>query len=88
MKCLKVNVDESRQTITDIEGAAEERWDTVCERFDDDVRRVMTVSDREGFTALYVCFDEDNQPVYYLVEEDERLARLKHRTFLSKLGKR
>lgn len=87
MNSLRVNFDEASQSITDADGAAPQRWDAVCERFDNDVRRIMTVSDREGYTALYACFDENNRPEYYLVEENEKLAKLRHRTFLSKLGK-
>ena len=34
----------------------------------------------------YACYDEDNQPVYYLVEEADLLAKLRQRTLLSKLG--
>ena len=86
MNSLHVNFNETSQAVEPIETAAPESWEDVCERFDNDVRRIMPVSDQEGYTALYACYDDNNQPVYYLVEEDESLTKLRRKTFLSKLG--
>ena len=86
MKSLHVNFNEETQTIDPIENASPELWDAVCERFDNDVRRIMPVSEPKDYSALYACYDENNQPVYYLVEEDEALMKLRQKTFLSKLG--
>jgi hypothetical protein len=46
----------------------------------------MDVADQAGYTALYACYDENNQPVYYLVEESAALTRLRRKIFLGKLG--
>jgi len=86
MQALKINYNETDQTITVVDDAAEEPWDVVCERYDNDVQRIRDVNDRETYTAVYACYDENNQPIYYLVEEDEDLMRMRHRTFLTKLG--
>ncbi len=61
-------------------------WPQVCRRFNDDVERVCDVTDLIGYTGLYQCFDETNKGVFYLVEEDTALARLKRRHFLENLG--
>jgi hypothetical protein len=45
------------------------------------------VSDPKGYNAIYACYDENNRPVYYLVEESDVLTKLRHRTFLDKLGR-
>ena len=87
MQSLQVNFDETTETIEPFESASPEPWDAVCERFDNDVRRIKTVSDTKGYNALYACYDEDNQPFFFLVEEDAELATLRQRTFLSKLGR-
>ncbi len=86
MKSLHVNFNEATQAADIIETASPEPWDAVCERFDNDVRRIMAVSDQKGYTAIYACYDENNQPVYYLVEEGKALTKLRKKTFLSKLG--
>ena len=86
MKSLHVTYDEANDSVTSIDDAKEEEWPEVCERFDDDVRRVKSVEHSEGYTALYICFDSENFPFYYLVQEDARLKRLQHKVFLSKLG--
>jgi len=39
------------------------------------------------YTGLYACYDDDNQPHHYLVEEDPDLRRLRRKTFLRNLGK-
>jgi hypothetical protein len=86
MKSLHVYFDATTQAIETIENASPESWDEVCERFDNDVHRIMDLSDPKGYTALYACYDENNQPVYYMVEEDEALLKMRHKTFLGKLG--
>ena len=87
MQALKIKYNASDQGIEPVEGASPEHWDVVCERYDNDVRRIRDVDDREAYTAVYACYDENNQPVYYLVEEDAALMRMRRRTFLSKLGR-
>jgi hypothetical protein len=87
MQSLHVNYNDTDGTIARIEDASPEAWETVCERFDNDVQRIMDVADQAGYTALYVCYDETNQPLHYLVEEDQTLMKLRHRTHLSKLGR-
>ena len=87
MKSLRVHFDESTQAVDPIDNASPDPWDVICEKFDNDVRRIKTVSDPKGYNALYACYDENNQPVYYLVEEGDGLTKLRHRTFLDKLGR-
>jgi len=87
MKSLHVNFNEATQAIEPIDSASQEPWDVVCERFDNDVRRIKIVSDPKGYNAVYACYDENNQPVYYLVEEGDVLTKLRRRTFLDKLGR-
>lgn len=86
MKSLNVSYDPENDHIAPVEKAEEEVWTDVCARFDDDVRRVKSIEHPDGYTALYLCFDGDNVPFYYIVREDERLTRLRHKVFLSKLG--
>lgn len=86
MKSLQVAFKETALTIDPIETANPELWEKVCDRYDNDVRRIMDVADQAGYTALYACYDENNQPVYYLVEESVALTRLRRKTFLGKLG--
>jgi len=87
MQCLHVNFDPETRTVASATDAVPERWEDVCERFGNDVRRVMPYTEESGYSAVYACFDEDNQPVYFLVEEGEQLKKLRHRNFLSKLGR-
>ena len=87
MKSLHVNFNEATQAIDPLDDVSPEPWDGVCERFDNDVRRIKSVSDSKGYSALYACYDENNQPVYYLVEEGDELTKLRQRTFLGKLGR-
>ena len=86
MKSLHVNFNEATQAIEPIDNASQEPWEDICERFDNDVRRIKPVSDPKGYNAIYACYDENNQPVYYLVEEGEALMKLRQKTFLGKLG--
>lgn len=87
MKSLHVNFNKATQAIDPIDNVSPETWDVVCERFDNDVRRIKSVSEPTGYSALYACYDENNQPVYYLVEEDDELMKLRQKTFLDKLGR-
>lgn len=86
MQALQVAFNETTQTIDPIESAVVEPWAAVCERFDNDVRRIMDRADPRGYNALYACYDENNLPAYYLVQEGAALTRLRQKTFLSKLG--
>lgn len=87
MQSLHVNFNQATQAIDPIDNASPEPWDLICEKFDNDVRRIMSVSDARGYNALYACYDENNRPVYYLVEEGGMLTKLRQRTFLDKLGR-
>ena len=87
MKAQQIRYDQDADAIDSLEDQAPEDWVEVCERYDNDVRRVRDVQDRPPFTALYVCYDPDNRPDYFLVEEDRRLNRLRHKVFFSKLGR-
>jgi len=49
----------------------------VCRRFNDDVERICDVSDMNGYTGVFACYDETNTKVYYLVQEDKALFRMK-----------
>lgn len=86
MQSMPVSYQPDTGAIDPVENASPEAWDAVCQRFDNDVRRIKDVNDRDPYTALYACYDEDNQPFYYLVEEDDELMRLRRKTFLRKLG--
>ncbi len=86
MKSLRVNYDQASQTVDTLEEGSPEPWGAVCEQFDNDVRRIRAVDDQGTYTALYACYDENTQPVYYLVEEGEELMKMRRKTFLSKLG--
>lgn len=87
MKSLRIDYNEPDQTITTVEEASPELWDAVCEKYDNDVHRISDVGDREPYTSVYACYDDDNRPVYYLVEEDAALTRMRRKTFLNKLGR-
>ncbi len=87
MKSIMVTYQEDTDIIAAHETATVEEWTDVCERFDNDVRKVKSVDHHpDGYTALYLCFDADNAPCYYLVEEDAKLKRMRRKVFLSKLG--
>lgn len=86
MKAIPVLFDKDKDEITDKKDAIDEAWIAVCERFENDVHRIRDVAGRPPYTALYACYDEDNKPFYYLVEEDSQLAKLRRKVFLNKLG--
>lgn len=87
MKALQVDYDQKSDTYTLIEAKSDESWADVCERFDHDVHRLRSVASKPPYTGLYECFDDDNKPAYFLVEEDARLKAMRHKVFLSKLGR-
>jgi len=87
MKSLRIDYNESDQVIATVEDTSPEPWDAVCEKYDNDVHRISDVDDREPYTALYACYDDNNRPIYYLVEEDAALTRMRRKTFLNKLGR-
>jgi len=84
---LQINFDKDSDEIDLIEDQAEENWIEVCERYDDDVHRIRSISGPSPFTAVYTCYDEDNNPSYFLVEEDSKLDKMRHKIFLDKLGR-
>lgn len=86
MKAIQAEVGEDPGRAGIKKGAVEEDWPLVCRRFNDDVERVCDAGDTKGYTGLYRCFDEDNQAVYYLVEEGRHLYRMKRKTFLENIG--
>ena len=87
MKAQQVQYDRENDAIEKLDDQPEEDWVAVCERFDNDVQRVRDVHDQTPYTALYVCFDPDNRPVHFLVQEDRQLNKLRHKVFYRKLGK-
>jgi hypothetical protein len=87
MKALAVKYDAASDRVTVPEVENSEHWAAVCERFDGDVHRVRDADDVAGYDALYVCYDEANQPAHFLVVEDAELQRARQRVFLKKLGR-
>lgn len=88
MKAQRVQYDQENDAIEPLDDQPEKDWAAVCERFDNDVQRLRDVHDQLPYTALYVCFDSDNRPIHFLVQEDRQLNKLRHKVFYSKLGKR
>lgn len=86
MKAMRVEYDEATDNIEIQTASVAEDWLAVCTRYHDDVHRLRGVSDQGNFTALFECFDDDDNKIHYLVEEDARLKRHRRRTFLRKLG--
>jgi hypothetical protein len=87
MKALGVEYDAATDRIALPETDKIEDWAAVCERFDGDVHRIRAADEATGYDALYVCYDEENQPIHFLVAEDAELQRARHRNFLMKLGR-
>lgn len=87
MKAVLVRFNKDEDTIHTIKDQTVENWVDVCHRYDNDVHRLRDASEHAPYTALYECFDEDNQSQYYLVEEDHRLRQIRQKVFLSKLGR-
>ncbi|ACN17281.1 hypothetical protein HRM2_42250 [Desulforapulum autotrophicum HRM2] len=86
MKSILADYDKDNQKVTVGTNAEPEDWVKVCTRFNDDVHRIRDVTDIEGFTALYQCFDDDNRSIFYLVNEDKSLFRLRRKRFLENIG--
>lgn len=87
MKAVQVKFDKEKDTIDIINEGIEENWIDVCENFDNDVHRIQKVEGRLPYNALYACYDENNKPSYFLVEEDRQLDKVRHKVFLKKLGR-
>lgn len=87
MKSIRADYDKENHQATIQQEAKPEDWVKVCTRYNNDVHRILDVTAVEGFTALYRCFDDDNKEVFYLVNEDEKLFRLKRKHFLKNIGK-
>lgn len=66
--------------------AEPEDWPAVCQRFNDDVERICDVETVPGYTGLFRCFDDMNNPTHYLVNEDKSLFRMQRRHFLDNIG--
>ena len=87
MRALRVEFNKDKEEISRIAEQKEEDWIEVCEHYDNDVHRICDAEDQDGYTALYGCYDEDNKPCYYLVEEDRQLDKIRHSVFFNKLGR-
>jgi hypothetical protein len=88
MKSLHVHYDEAAQRIVPVDSAVVEDWVAVCARFNDDVHRIGDIRDQGEYTGLDVCFNEENVKLFYLVQEDATLKRLRRRVFFGKLGRK
>lgn len=86
MKSIQAEFDEKSKKISIKAAAKEESWVDVCKKFNDDVSRICDVTDIEGYTGLFECFDDYNKRSYYLVNEDKTLYKMKHKHFLDNLG--
>ena len=86
MKSILADYDKDIRKATVHADAQPEDWVKVCTRFNDDVHRISDITDIEGFTALYQCFDDDNRSIFYLVNEDKSLFRLRRKHFLKNIG--
>ena len=86
MISIQAEYDKETGKITIKQGASQESWVAVCQRFFDDVTRVCDVTGIEDYTGLFECRDDHNAAFYYLVKEDKSLYRMKHRHFLDNLG--
>lgn len=86
MKAIQAEVGRDPAAAQIKDGAAPEDWPQVCRRYDDDVERICDIDQVKGYTGLYRCCDDKNQAVYYLVNEDKSLYRLKRKHFLGNIG--
>jgi hypothetical protein len=86
MKSIQADFQQDPQEIKIKDGAKQEDWTVVCRRFNDDVERVCDVNGLGKYTGLYHCFDELNNGVFYLVEENQALFRMKRRHFFDNIG--
>lgn len=87
MKAIPADYDAREDRVAVSDAAVAEDWIEVCDRFHDDVERLRDAVEVPPFTGLYACYDDDNLPHHYLVEEDPDLRRLRRKTFLRNLGK-
>ena len=87
MKSIQADFQKDPQKIKAKAGAKQEDWIQVCRRFNDDVERVCDAS-VEPYTGLYQCFDALNKGVFYLVEGNKALFRMKRRHFLENIGRK
>jgi hypothetical protein len=88
VKSIAVTVEADTEEIGIASDARQEEWQEVCERFNDDVHRLKAVDSVPPYTALYACYDDDNNCHHYLVKEDRQLYRLRRHVFRAKLGRR
>ncbi len=86
MKAIQVEFEKVSDKINIKEDAKKENWVDVCRKFNDDVSRLRDVDDQGEYTGLFECFDDRNVSFYYLVKEDRKLYRMKHRHFRDNLG--
>lgn len=86
MKSIQAEYNETSKEIFIKKDAKVEDWVSVCRKFNDDVSRVCDVTDKEEYTGLFECFDDENKKHYYLVKEDKALHRMKRRHFYENLG--
>ena len=86
MKAVLAEYDADQGHLAIRPGAEPEDWLALCARFQDDVERLQDALDLAPYTGLYACYDAQNRPTHYLVEENPRLYRLRRRTFLRNLG--
>ncbi len=86
MKCIQAEFDKKSDKITIKEKASVEDWIKVCQKFNDDVERIRDVSDIEGYTGLYECFDDKNIRCFYMVNEAKNLYRVKRKIFFGNIG--
>lgn len=87
MKAMQVQYDKDEDKIEISSDGTRENWIDVCERFDNDVHRLRDAEEHTAYSALYACYDEDNKPTYFLVEEDRYLDKIRRKQFLKKLGR-
>ncbi|NOX33173.1 MAG: hypothetical protein GXP56_05460 [Deltaproteobacteria bacterium] len=86
MKSIQAEFDKDSKKITIKDDAGQEDWAAVCEKFNDDVSRICDVTDKEDYTGLFECFDDENRSFFYLVRENKDLYRMKHKHFRDNLG--
>ncbi len=86
MKSIVVNYDKEKDSIEIQDTANEEDWIEVCGKFNNDVHKVRLVSDLGDYNRLYECYDDGNNSVFYAVEEDAELYKLRRKNVYKKLG--
>ncbi len=86
MKSIQVEFEKKSKKIANLKTAEIENWADVCAHYNDDVSRICDVNDQEDYTGLFECVDEQNKSFFYLVKEDKKLYRMKHKNFYDNLG--